>query len=375
MYVLRRTVTGAIAAVVAAWLVGPAVSPAAQCWDFDGDGDVDVSDFAHFQACFNGPGVAPASGCLVDADADDDGDVDVGDFAAFQVCFNGPGRPPAHEACACGCPTTGMETLVGTFLSHPMNAGLFVSAAVTPLGTVTSMPQAILDLVDGAAFIEYPPEPFKVYRLDPVSIPDPATLDSARAAYGAYVAQYVSLGDCLVRIDWTPTSGASFHTIGVVSNAGVVRFEPLADMVLDVSSEPGTGPVPLAGPPTGVNVQEWKNLLGIVKARANLEVQVLGADGCQGTGVANFTSGAAFPFVVQPPNAQPATVLTCFQKPRCMCRANPPESQKMECYQAQQAYSVIARIGTQWFGADLVTYSGTAKAWACADGQGGAGNF
>ena len=72
----------------------------AQCCapaDFDCDGDVDVSDFAYFQACFNGPGQPPArEGCEgVNLDADLAGDVDVSDFARFQACFNGAGRPPA----------------------------------------------------------------------------------------------------------------------------------------------------------------------------------------------------------------------------------------------------------------------------------------
>lgn len=64
--------------------------------DFDDDGDVDLSDFGHFQACFNGPNQPPAqpSGCE-DADLDFDGDVDLSDFSTFQVCFNGPNRPPA----------------------------------------------------------------------------------------------------------------------------------------------------------------------------------------------------------------------------------------------------------------------------------------
>jgi len=63
--------------------------------DFDGDGDVDVSDFGHFQACFNGSSRPPAATACGDADLDADGDVDVNDFAVFQACFNGPGRPPA----------------------------------------------------------------------------------------------------------------------------------------------------------------------------------------------------------------------------------------------------------------------------------------
>jgi len=67
--------------------------------DVDKDGDVDVNDFAVFQACFNGPGMPwppppvpqDKCGCL---DQDDDGDVDVNDFAVFQTCFNGASNPP-----------------------------------------------------------------------------------------------------------------------------------------------------------------------------------------------------------------------------------------------------------------------------------------
>ncbi len=75
---------------VAAQLV-PAAKPA----DFDQDGDVDLEDFAAFQACFNGPNAPPAVGCSVPADLDGDGDVDLVDFSRFQACFNGPNAPPA----------------------------------------------------------------------------------------------------------------------------------------------------------------------------------------------------------------------------------------------------------------------------------------
>lgn len=64
--------------------------------DFDRDGDVDVGDFAVFQACFNGSGRPPGPGRLCEqADADGDSDVDIEDLSAFQACFNGAGQPPA----------------------------------------------------------------------------------------------------------------------------------------------------------------------------------------------------------------------------------------------------------------------------------------
>ncbi len=62
--------------------------------DFDFDGDVDLADFGHFQACFNGPNRLPKAGNCRDADFDGDNDVDLGDFGMFQACFNGPNRSP-----------------------------------------------------------------------------------------------------------------------------------------------------------------------------------------------------------------------------------------------------------------------------------------
>jgi len=66
--------------------------------DADRDGDVDLSDFAMFQACFNGPN-RPAQLVVECApmDNDGDGDVDLVDFASFQACFNGPNRPSACQ--------------------------------------------------------------------------------------------------------------------------------------------------------------------------------------------------------------------------------------------------------------------------------------
>jgi hypothetical protein len=59
--------------------------------DLDGDGDVDLADFAAFAQCFGGANLPPAGSCPagVDADFDDDGDVDLADFATFAQNFTG----------------------------------------------------------------------------------------------------------------------------------------------------------------------------------------------------------------------------------------------------------------------------------------------
>ena len=59
--------------------------------DFDGDGDVDLTDFFILQLCFGGSNNPPGQFCPpgVDADLDGDGDVDLADFIIFQQNFTG----------------------------------------------------------------------------------------------------------------------------------------------------------------------------------------------------------------------------------------------------------------------------------------------
>jgi hypothetical protein len=56
--------------------------------DFDGDQDVDLTDFSSFQLCYSGAGFAILPGCEC-ADFDGDGDCDLTDFAGFQLSFTG----------------------------------------------------------------------------------------------------------------------------------------------------------------------------------------------------------------------------------------------------------------------------------------------
>jgi len=61
--------------------------------DFDYDGDVDQSDFGHFQLCLSGSDNPLTSGCR-SADFDHDSDVDGFDFSGYQPCLSGANEPP-----------------------------------------------------------------------------------------------------------------------------------------------------------------------------------------------------------------------------------------------------------------------------------------
>ena len=56
--------------------------------DFDGDGDVDLDDYAAFEQCLAGPDVSIGVGCET-GDFDDDDDVDLKDAVAFWEAFTG----------------------------------------------------------------------------------------------------------------------------------------------------------------------------------------------------------------------------------------------------------------------------------------------
>ncbi len=69
--------------------------------DFDGDRDVDLSDFGFFQICLSGTGVEQLDPVCLPARFDGDNDVDLDDFGIFQACLSGAGVP-ANPGCAGG---------------------------------------------------------------------------------------------------------------------------------------------------------------------------------------------------------------------------------------------------------------------------------
>jgi hypothetical protein len=67
--------------------------------DFDGDGDVDLKDFGHFQVCLTGANMPQDDPDCQDAKLDGDTDVDDADAAVFQGCMSGASIP-ADPDCA-----------------------------------------------------------------------------------------------------------------------------------------------------------------------------------------------------------------------------------------------------------------------------------
>ena len=68
--------------------------------DFDGDLDVDQSDFGYLQVCLGTMNASQTNPSCVDADlTQDDDDVNQADFAVFQACMSGA-DVPADPNCA-----------------------------------------------------------------------------------------------------------------------------------------------------------------------------------------------------------------------------------------------------------------------------------
>ncbi len=76
------------------------VAPLAINADFDGDNDVDMDDFGHFQACYTGPTKPQTKIECLGARMDVDSDVDEADLAIFAGCCDGPNIPAAVECMA-----------------------------------------------------------------------------------------------------------------------------------------------------------------------------------------------------------------------------------------------------------------------------------
>jgi hypothetical protein len=57
--------------------------------DVDGDGDVDLADYASWDSCMNGPGIGPVVAECAPLDLNGDDDIDLADFAAFTRAFTG----------------------------------------------------------------------------------------------------------------------------------------------------------------------------------------------------------------------------------------------------------------------------------------------
>ncbi len=65
--------------------------------DFNGDGDIDMTDFSHMQMCISGPNVPQTNPACQDALLDIDADVDTQDMNLLTRCISGAGVPVAPD--------------------------------------------------------------------------------------------------------------------------------------------------------------------------------------------------------------------------------------------------------------------------------------
>ena len=79
---LQSTIT------ISGTLHGSVYVPELLVGDFDGNGVVDLNDFATFALCYQGAQVPPTPDCEL-CDLDEDADVDLADFATFAADYTG----------------------------------------------------------------------------------------------------------------------------------------------------------------------------------------------------------------------------------------------------------------------------------------------
>jgi hypothetical protein len=104
--------------------------------DYNGDGYVDLDDFAYWGACMTGPGGGLAEPDCAAFDFDSDIDVDLLDFGGFMAAFTGPspctiGRKYTHvtkSASATGC-SAKIRTRSTTLCGEPSQQSLASSIA------------------------------------------------------------------------------------------------------------------------------------------------------------------------------------------------------------------------------------------------------
>ena len=82
--------TGSQRVALGWYAAAAALVPSGPCGDLDGNSHTDAADFAALATCYLGPDVPRDSSTSCQrADMNSDNDVDLGDFAAFQACMTG----------------------------------------------------------------------------------------------------------------------------------------------------------------------------------------------------------------------------------------------------------------------------------------------
>lgn len=88
-----------------------------RAFDFDNNGWVTAPDYSAFSNCFTGPGATVADGPCEAGDFDGDGDIDCSDWDEFTIAWQGTNDPPRLPACNDSVPAASAGSLLALWMA------------------------------------------------------------------------------------------------------------------------------------------------------------------------------------------------------------------------------------------------------------------
>lgn len=234
--------------------------------DFTGDGNVDMADYAEFEACFAGSGTPVDPPCDF-FDFNGDGDVDCNDYLVFKAVWTGPGEAPVFWGCVFPAPIANGESgraLAVTPPEHGLPLALLVTGDITDpnVSCMTQAPgerhyvQADGRLGATAYFQTYDQWGTVIVNGDEI-VPD--TQYRVWCDYGE--SGLSTIGDAAVTSKWGDVVGDFYAGQWTPSN-GTVDFNDISSVVDAFRSSPTAPPV------------SWADLVGASGSECNPDLAI-----------------------------------------------------------------------------------------------------